>query len=74
MITVLVLKSCTLMPEFRVLEEGQTVTLPAETAAWVISGGIGRVVPSGAVEIADAPAPHETAVTPAQRGAKGRRG
>lgn len=74
MITVLVLKSCTLMPEFRVLEEGQTVTLPAETAAWMISGGIGRAVPSGAIEIADAPAPAETAALPAQRGAKGRRG
>lgn len=71
MITVLVLKSCTLMPEFRVLEEGQTVTLPAETAAWIISGGIGRAVLSGAIEIADAPARAEVSDPPMPRRRKG---
>lgn len=71
MITVLVLKSCTLMPEFRVLEEGQTVQLPAETAAWIISGGIGRAVPSAALEVADAPARAEVSDPPMPKRRKG---
>lgn len=72
MITVLVLKSCTLMPEFRVLEEGQTVQLPPEIASWIISGGLGRAVPAAPASVADAPDRTEISDPPAPRGRKGR--
>ena len=61
------------MPAWTLREEGQVYDLPASEAAAHIAGGLAVRV-AGEIEVADAPAPVETAALPAQRGAKARRG
>ena len=61
------------MPAWTLREEGQVYDLPTPAAAAYIAGGQAVRV-AGEIEVADAPAPVETAALPAQRGAKARRG
>lgn len=62
---VLMLKSVTLMPQWRVLDDGTEVDLDEKTAKQFIDAGIARAVP--VVEFAVPAAPVETATAPPQR-------